>query len=326
MKRFLLLLAWTISTATVGAQTIPADGILLDSYAAVVNGKVITIGEVVSALQPYQQDLVARYMGDELKDKLVEQYDSILAALVESELVQLDFEMQGGTIPDRAIEDHVNTVIHDQFGNDRTAFLKALAAERLTFVEWRKKMKEQFTVQMLRQKEVSAKIFITPLDLRKRYDEKKETAYSVPEGVRLRTLALGRSDTAHERADALARAEKLRDRILAGEISFENAATDGVTLQDDAEFIETASLDPAIRAGIAALAPGGISAPLEIGANLYLVQLAERQSAGIRPFEEVSHEIEKELRRAEYERLNDIWMDALRAKYYVQLFPHNLFD
>lgn len=326
MNRILLLLIMALAAAPARAQDLPAEGVLLDSYAALVNGKVITVGDVLAALQPAQEDLMARYSGDALREKLLEQYDSVRDDLVDSELILLDFEMQGGTLPDRAIEDHVNNVVHERFGNDRTAFLRALADQRITFAEWRKQMKEQLTVQMMRQKEVSAKILIAPLDLQRSYEAKKDTDYAVPESVRLRTLALGKGDTAKETEAARARAETLRDRIRSGEIPFAQAATDGVILQDDDDFIEVASLDPAIRAALGNLAPGDVSAPLEIGDSLYLVQLVEHRAAGIRPFNEVAPAIEKELRRAEFERLNRAWIDSLRAKYHVQLFAHNLFD
>jgi peptidyl-prolyl cis-trans isomerase SurA len=325
MKRFLFLLVLSLAAAATGAQTLPAAGMLLDSYAAVVNGKVITVGDVLSALQPLQERLAAQYSGSELEQKLLVEYDAARASLIESQLILLDFEMQGGTLPDRAIEDHVNSVIHDRFQNDRTAFLRALAAERLTFAEWRKQMKDQLIVQIMRQKEVSSKILITPFDLQKTYDAKKLSAYSVPERVRLRTLALAKGDTAQERQEALARAGELRDRMLSGETSFTNAPA-GATLQDDPDFLDVGSLNAALRAAVAPLAPDGISEPLEIEGTPYLVQLVERQAAGIRSFDEVSPEIEKDLRRAEFERLNNIWIDSLRSKYYVQTFSHNLFN
>lgn len=55
------------------------------------------------------------------------------------------------------------------------------------------------------------------------------------------------------------------------------------------------------------------------------MQLIERQPARIQPFEEVAPGIERDLRREEYERLNRIWIDSLRHKYYVQIFDHDLF-
>ena len=319
MKRFLFLLVLSLASAAVGAEALPDSGVLLDSYAAIVNGKVITVGDVLSDLQPRQERLAAQYAGRELEQKLIEEYDASRAALIESQLILLDFEMQGGNLPDRAIEDHVNSVIHDRFQNDRTAFLRALAAERLTFAEWRKQMKDQLIVQIMRQKEVSSKILIAPYDLQKAYNAKKLSAYSVPERLRLRTLAFPSTTTR-------ANAGKIRDRIRSGKFSFEQVAAKTATLQDATEFMDVDSLNKTLRDAVAPLAPGGISEPIEIDGTLYLAQLVERQAAGIHPFDEVSPEIEKDLRRAEFDRLNTIWIDSLRAKYYVQTFSHNLFN
>lgn len=324
MNRFTMLLAVTLWAATARAQASAAGGVLLDSYAAIVNGKVITIGEVLSALHPVQARLATQYEGGELEQKILQEYDSIRNTLIESELILQDFELQGGVLPDRAIEDHVNTVIHERFGNDRTAFLKALADERLTFAEWRKQMKDQLVVQIMRQKEVSSKILVAPLDLQRMY-EAKRSAYAVPERVRIRTLSMDLGGTPSERETSLARAGELRNRILSGDAAFANADP-GARLQEEAEWLDLDSLNEALRDAIAGLAPGGISPPLGIGDALYLVQLVERQEARTRPLDEVSPEIEKEIRRAEFNRLNRIWVDSLRSKYYIQTFTHNLFD
>jgi parvulin-like peptidyl-prolyl isomerase len=317
MKRFLFLLAGLLAASAAAAQSLPVSGILLDSYAAIVNGKVVTVGEVLSALQPVQERLATRHTGAELEQKIVEEYARVRDSLIESELILLDFEMQGGALPDRAIEDHINTVIHERFDNDRAAFLRALAEERLTFAEWRKQMKDQLIVQIMRQKEVSAKILITPLDLQAAYDRQRD-AFSRPEQVRIRILsfAAGQADAAAD----------LRERILAGDLAFEAAAAEGITLQDDPEFIELASLHETIRTALDGLAPGDIAAPVAIADAPYLIQLVDRQAARVLPLDEVAPQIEKELRRAEYDRLNRIWINSLRSKYYVQTFTHNLFD
>lgn len=323
MNRFLSLLVLALGVATARGQVELSASMLLDSYAAIVNGRVITLGDVLSALQPVQERLAIQYEGRELENRIIEEYNNIRDSLIESELILLDFELQGGTIPDRAIEDHVNEVIHDRFQDDRAAFLRALAAERLTFTEWRKQMKEQLIIQVMRQREVAAKILITPLDLKKAYDRNRDR-YVQPERVRLQTLSLGPAGSGTEKEAAETRARDLRDRLLAGETDFADA--DGTLVMDDAEWVESASLHDAIREVIDGLAPGDIAPPVEIDGDLYLIQLGEHQPARQQPLDEVTPEIEKELRRAEFNRLNQTWIDSLRAKYYVQLFSHDLFD
>ena len=144
----------------------------------------------------------------------------------------------------------------------------------------------------------------------------------VAERVRLRSLAFAGKTVDESRAAA----DALRTRILNGDVAFTNAAAAGITLQDDGEWLDNSSLNEQLRAAVAALAPGDISAPLEIGGEIYLVQLAERQEARTRSFDEVAPELEKQLRAAQLDRLNQAWIDSLRAKYYVQLFDHDLFD
>ena len=312
MNRFTLLWVVLICAGAAGARGRPDAGVLLDSYAALVNGKVITVGDVLAAMPAAHERLAAQYAGRELEDKLSEKFAAVRAALVEAELVLLDFESQGGTLPDRAVEDHVNSVIHDQFRGDRTAFLEALAEQRLTYAEWHQQMKDQLVVQVMRQKEVAAKILVTPLDLQRAYEE-RQAAYAQPERVQLRTYVLPGGAGG---ADWIA-------RLRAGE---ETAVPADVAVQDDGAFIETASLNDAIRAAVAALEPGGLSPPVEIDGARYLVRLVARESARVRPLEEVAGELEKQLRAAEFARLNQAWIDALRAKYYVQTFDHALFD
>ena len=293
------------------ALSAPAPpGILIDSYAAIVNGKVITVGDVLAALQPVQDRLAAQYQGRDLERRLASEYLAIRDALVETELILLDFETQGGTLPDRAIEDHINSVIHEQFNNDRAALLRALADERLTFVEWRKQMKDQLIVQIMRQREVGAKILVTPYDIQQAYHQNL-AAYTTPERVQLQTLDAGAS---------LADADALRDRILADNIAFDDAGTAAPP-----EWFDSADLHPALLDAIQPLQPNDITSPVELAGTFYLARLAQRETAQIQPLDETSARIENELRRNEFERLHEIWMDSLRAKYYVHLFSHDIF-
>ena len=70
MNRFIPLLVLTLWTATVSASAVSTASVLLDSYAALVNGKVITVGDVLAAMQRTQERLVAQYDGAELRQRL----------------------------------------------------------------------------------------------------------------------------------------------------------------------------------------------------------------------------------------------------------------
>lgn len=98
-------------------------------------------------------------------------------------------------------------------------------------------------------------------------------------------------------------------------------------MTDAQEWIPTSDLNEAIRETVAKLRKAkDVADPIELGDQLYVIQLVGRRPARTRPFAEVAPAIERDLRRAEAERLSRIWLDSLRAKYYVQIFSHNLLD
>ena len=76
MNRCSILVAALLCTAAAGAQEVPASGILLDSYAAVVNGKVVTVGDVLAAMQPAQERLLTEYTGRDLEQHMLAQFNS----------------------------------------------------------------------------------------------------------------------------------------------------------------------------------------------------------------------------------------------------------
>jgi hypothetical protein len=292
-------------------------GVLLDSYAAVVNGKVITVGEVLDAIRPEQARLARQYEGPALERKVVDLFREGRDRLISDELVLADFAAQGATLPERAIEDHINGVIHDRFDNDRTAFLQALAEERTTYEDWRKRMQDQLIIQVMRQREIGSKILVTPFDIQAEYNAHPEK-YMVPEKVRLKLFVLPEG--------AQIDLETLAARIRDGALSTDDAVAHfGMTVQDTDEALEVSSLQAALGAALEGVGDGSVVGPVLLDGKGYLVQLVERQPTHSTPLEDVADGIAADLRRREYERLEKIWLNTLRGKYYVQVFANDLF-
>ncbi len=292
-------------------------GVLLDSYSAVVNGRVITVGEVMDAMRPEHARLARQYDGEELAAKLMEAFREARDRLIADELVIADFAAQGATLPERAIEDHINGIIHDRFDNDRTAFLQALAEERTTYEEWRKRMQDQLIIQVMRQREVSSKILVTPYDIQAEYDAHRER-YKVPEKVRLKLFVLP--------AGAKIRLGELAERLRNGALSLEDAVLHfHMTVQDTGEAVETSNLQAALRDTLSGARDGALLGPVDLDGTEYLVQLVAREEERTEPLEDVADGIAAELRKREFGRLEKIWLNTLRGKYYVQVFANDLF-
>ena len=310
---------------------LPKQGVLMDSFAAVVNEKVVTVGDVLAAMQPRMQQIARTTPRASLESALRAEYEKTRAAMVDTELILMEFNAAGGQLPPRAIEDHIATILRERFGGDRAALLRALAAERLTLDEWRSQMMDQLAVQVMRQKEITSKILVTPFDVQCAYRD-RIAEFTHPDSVHIRMLTLPQGKTPEEVAANRALAERVRTRILGGVAGFPEAARllsnapGAAGNRGDAGWHATSSLAPGVAEAVAALEPGALSEVLDLPPDFYIVQLEERRPATVDPLPDVAARLERDLRHAEYDRLEAIWMASLRGKYYIQLYNHEIFS
>lgn len=300
-------------------ERLPADG-----YAAIVNERVITVGDVMEFVNANDLQMRDDFAGAELARRRQEAFNSARDLLIEQALIVEEFKKLGGTIPDRAVDDRIKDFIFERFDNDRAKFLAALAEDQITLDEWRERVRERIIVSILRRQEVNDRIKITPSALRAAYDAQPEK-WRVPERVQLRLIVLRVSGDDPASAEAQRQlAIRARGRILAGEtfaeVAREISQDSKASAGGDWGWRDPSDFDPALRAAIENLPPGEISNVIETPGAVYLAYVEARQAARTRTFEEVRPDIERELRQAEAERLYTRWIERLRRKYFVQVF------
>ncbi len=306
------------------ALSAPGAGMQVDGYAALVNSRVITAGDVLALIQPVRLQLEKSYSGDELESKTEEAFQAGLQALIERALILEEFTAQGGTIPDRFIDDQISEVVSDHFNNARAAFLKALTEDRLTLDDWREETRNRLQVTILRRKEVTDKVVVPPRAVREAYDASIDK-YRTPAQVKLRMIALHKGGTAEDQAAKLGEAAKLRERLLAGEDFGEVAKTSSEGIKaakgGDMGWVEPRSLRPELAQAAEQLEAGRISEVIPTEDELYILKVEARKNASVMPFEEAQASIAKELRKTEEDRLYKAWIQRLKDKYYVKIFP-----
>ena len=310
------ILVWT-------AAMVSAEPMTVDSYAAMVNNRLITVAEVITLVRPVEQQLRDTYKGRELDDKVRDLYKKGTDSLIERALILEEFEKQGGKIPDQAVDDHINEIIREKFGNNRAEFLKALAEERMTIDEWREETKERMIVTFFRRKEINDKVFVSPNAVKDAYNAALDK-YRIPETVQLRMIVLHKGTNEVDHAAKLREAQRIRERLVAGEdfatlaknVSEGSKAAQG----GDMGWIEPSSLRTELAAVAAQLSPGQLSDVVDTGDELYLVRMEGRKEASVTPFEQVAKGLEDELKKQENERLYTAWIARLKKKYYVKIF------
>lgn len=301
-----------------------AREIKMDGYAAIVNDRIITVGEVIETMKPIESQLRLRYSEDELREKIRDVYREIRDSLVHQALVLEEFDhMEKAQIPEKAVDEQINKVISDRFNGSQEQFMEALREENVTMQEFRDRMRDQIIVMILRQREVLSKLSISPGQVRSAYEQHIDE-FRTPPGVKPRMIVLYKGDG--DAADDVKRSEA--EDILA-------------RLREGADFIEVAKkhsegrhadqggewgwVDPTefraeLREAIDGLQPGGPPVLVETDEVIYIVRLEGRRAAGVKSFEEVRDQIEQRVRSQQEERIFNEWMDRLKNKYYVKIF------
>ncbi len=318
LSTLVLALGLLITTGGLG-KTIPVEG-----CAAQVNDRIVTVIEVMTAMQPVERQLRATTQGAELDRKLEEAYEKALQALIERELILDAFHQQKEmNLPDKIVQSRTEEIVRTKFGNNRTAFRKALDKEGLTLEEWQANLKKSMIVAFLRDRAVDSKVSVSPQDVRAAY-KKAGNTFRTPEQVHLRMIMINGGKTEEEITIKRKQAENVRKRLLEGE-SFENLAkqvSQSARAKDGGDWgwIEPASRRPELAAAIRALKPGDISDVIPAGGDLYILKVEGHRDATVIPFEKVHDTLHTELEKQETKRIYDAWMERLKQKAFIKKY------
>lgn len=291
---------------------------------AVVNGRAITPDDVLDAMYLRYRDQRRTLAASELEARLGAMYDETLDYLIERALIVDAFEQQRDwTLPEAVIDRCVEDVIRAEFGGERDALLRSLETDGITFAEWRRNLREKIVVSNLREREVEARVYVSPGVVRAAYDRDPER-FRAPEQVALRMIEIRREETPAEAEFNLRRADALRRRALKGEpfdvLAREHSEGPKAAAGGDWGWLDPASRRPEIAEAVETLAPGGISDVVDTGEAYFIIKLEDRRYGQLLPFESVQERLRDELRRQEAQRLYDEWIRRLKQKAYIQRY------
>ncbi len=298
---------------------------MVDGIAAVVNSNVITYGQVRELLMFRQRSLNETYQGDELKAKMKESQDAALKDLVDRQLIIDSFKEQGFSIPEYVIEDRMQNLIREEFGGDRTAFVRTLRAQGFSLSRFREIERDKIIVQAMRQRAVRSDFVISP-DKVEAYYRRNIAEYSTPEEIRLSMIVLrieedGSGDPA---AAKRSMAEEIRGKLAEGAdfagmaqmYSEDSTAEAG----GDWGWIDRKTLNEELNRVAFSLQPGQLSRVVQLGDSLYIMRVDARKAAVTKPLSELREEISKKLYEEERLRLQEQWIKTLREKAYVKVY------
>ncbi len=326
MKRALPILLAVLAPAALPAQTNNVQkpmSVEIDGYAAKVNDRVITRGEVREAMAPMLPELYRAFQGAKLDEELKKAYERTRDELVERALVMEAFKTRGGQIPDHYVDEEIKRIINDRFKGDEAGFEQLLSQQKKTRAEYRETIREQMVVGMMINEEISARARVTPEQVRSAYEKDRER-YFIPEKVKFSVVVLNKGETPEDQAVKRAEAAKVRQRLLDGADFAETAkeVSEGSRAAEGGAFpwMQPADARTELQDLLRTLPAGAISEIVETDEQFYIVKVEARQQPTYKSFDDVRLDIKNALVALEQARLKARWIERLKADNYVVIY------
>ncbi len=301
-----------------------ADPDVVDGVAALVNRDVITFSQVREMVAPRERSLRAQFSGQDLTDKIRDARRGALQELIDRQLIIQEFKKKEFQIPQRFVDERVDTIIREEFGGDRQAFIRTLQAQGYTLTKFRENEKEKIIVQAMRFQNVKTDAIVSPPKIEQFYNNVR-TDLTTPEQVHLWMIAVNKGTPAGNEGDPQkAVAQEIREKLAKG-AKFEDLAK---LYSDDSSratggdwgWIERTTLNESLSSAAFRLETNKISPVVEQGPAYYIMKVTERKAAYTKPLADVRPDIEKKINSAERERMQDQWVAGLRKKAFIKIF------
>ena len=298
---------------------------VIDGVAAIVNGDVITFSQVREVVSARERALRNNYSGKELADKIREARLGALRDLIDRQLILQEFRKKDFQIPAHIIEERIQTIIREEFGGDRQAFIRTLQAQGFTLAKFRDAERDKFVVQAMRYSNIKGEFIVSPRKIGAAYDKARPELTS-PEQIKLRLIAISKGNDNDKEGQAAQKllAEEIRAKLVGGanfgQLAQMYSEDSSREAQGDWGWIERKTLNETLSKAAFRLKPKEISPVIEQNGVYYILMVEEKKNAYTKPFVDVRSELEKKLTAEERQRLQEQWIAGLRQKAFIKMF------
>jgi peptidyl-prolyl cis-trans isomerase SurA len=296
---------------------------IIDGIAAIVNGDIITYSQVRGLSAPRERLLRTQYHGDELEKQIQAARSAALQDLIDRQLIVQSFHKEKFELPEHFVDERVNDIIREDFGGDRSTFIKTLQAQNYSLTEFKRQEMEKIIVAAMRSKNVKPVTTISPTKVTEYY-QKHRAEFTAKEQVKLRLIMIPTRAAEGNSAAQKAIAEEILGKLADGapfdrmaQMYSEDATRDA---GGDWGWVERKTLAPPLEKVAFNLPPGRVSHVIELAPNFYILKVEEKRGGDTPSFSKLRPEIEKKLMQEETQRQQEIWLAGLRQKAFIQKF------
>jgi peptidyl-prolyl cis-trans isomerase SurA len=310
VRKFLLVpAALSVLLAALPARTATA---VEDAIIAVVDDDVITAKDLQDYLRGIYSQLRIEGRSDSEMREIMGQYESKgVNQLIEDRLILAEANRQGMQIRPQAVEDRM-TEIRKKYPSTQE-FLSEINKEGVTISDIRRKVEDQFKARYIVTREVRDKIYVNPQEVTDYYNANLDR-YRKRARVYLQSICV---KTDFSQGESNAKIQAALEKLKSG-ADFQAVAREYSELPDIGE-VPLDSLNPAFKAVVDTMKPGGVSDAIVTEDGLYILKLAGR-SDGVDPsLKKVKEEIYQQLFEEKFKQRFSTWIEGLRKKSYVEI-------
>ncbi|HSD73618.1 MAG TPA: peptidylprolyl isomerase [Steroidobacteraceae bacterium] len=279
-KAFCALLLWGIALQSF-AQTrdLATTGVLLDRVAAVVNEGVVLKSELDEQVEMVTQRLAKQKTQLPPANVLRQQ---ILERLVIQEVQLQRAERAGIKVPDEVLNDSLKDVAQRN-GMTLDQLPRALEAQGINYAAYRDSIRKEMTIQMLRQRDVLARIIVTPREIDQYLEKEQQSGENREYNVSHILLSLPEAASPGQLEEVQARAADIVQRARGGEdfaqlaVSYSNSQTalEGGQLG----WRKSAQLPTFIAERVTGMQTGQVSDPVRTPSGFHIIRLNDQRGA-----------------------------------------------
>ena len=282
--------------------------VALSAFAVEVDGIAARVGSSVILKSAVLGEMRRAGVGEE-------KYAEVRGEMIERELILKAAARAKLQMQDWVVENRVREIVSRMFGGDANRFKAALARDRVTFPEWRQRVKDDMVVSAMRWQTVDKTVSANPADMRREYESHPER-YMTDSRVTVSAILIGPGDA--DKKPEIEEALKTEPFAeVAKKYSSDARAKDGGQWKDikpEDEF------RPEVCAEIAKMKKGETSKWIELDGWNFLVRKDDEKAGSKMTCEEAYDAVAFNVRKAEADRRYREWIDRLKAETYIKIY------
>ena len=287
--------------ALAAAAVMSADAVEMDGVVAKVDDHVILRSEVLQELRSTGRDEAG--------------FDKMRVEMIDRLLILKAAKTAKLTVEEWRVDSQVREIINRGFGGDRNQLLEMLQRQKISYDDWRAKIKENLMVMAMQGQMVARTIHPSPRAMREEY-EKHPERYTIGRRVTVSVILLKPEDVDKRAAVAAALKDEPFGDVARRYSCDGHAAEGGVWKEVDPEK----EFRPEVCDEIGKMPTGTMSRWLDLDGWSFLLRKDADDQEKKRTFAEAYEDIEQNVRRELYDARYAEWIDKLRRDSYIKIY------